>query len=66
MNSGIREPKNLEGRIVGVNRGYTVTTGLWARGILHSEYGVDLSKISWAPTNDEHVAEYKYPANVDL
>ena len=25
--SGIREPKDLEGRRVGVNRGYTVTTG---------------------------------------
>ncbi len=30
--SGIRTPKDLEGRKVGVNRGYTVTTGLWARG----------------------------------
>ena len=32
--SAIREPKDLEGRRVGVNRGYTVTTGVWARGIL--------------------------------
>src|SRR5579862_6434718 len=29
--SGIKSPKDLEGRRVGVNRGYTVTTGLWAR-----------------------------------
>jgi len=63
--SGIRQPKDLEGRKVGVNRGYTVTTGLWARGILQSEYGVDLSKITWIPTDDEHVAEFKGPANVD-
>lgn len=63
--SGIRKPKDLEGRKVGVNRGYTVTTGLWARGILQSEYGVDLSKITWIPTDDEHVAEFKGPANVD-
>src|SRR5262245_15890567 len=27
--SGIRTPKDLEGKRVGVNRGYTVTTGLW-------------------------------------
>src|SRR3954469_14373125 len=27
-------PPDLEGRKVGVNRGYTVTTGVWARGIL--------------------------------
>ena len=42
--SGIRAPKDLEGRKVGVNRGYTVTTGLWARGMLQSEYGVDLEQ----------------------
>jgi 4,5-dihydroxyphthalate decarboxylase len=63
--SGIRTPKDLEGRKVGVNRGYTVTTGLWARGILQSEYGVDLNKVQWIPTDDEHVAEFKAPANVD-
>jgi 4,5-dihydroxyphthalate decarboxylase len=65
VNSGIKTPKDLEGRTVGVNRGYTVTTGLWARGILHTEYGVDLETITWAATDDEHVAEYKPPANVD-
>lgn len=65
VNSGITKPKDLEGRTVGVNRGYTVTTGLWARGILQTEYGVDLNKITWAPTDDEHVAEYKAPPNVD-
>ena len=65
MNSGITKPKDLEGRTVAVNRGYTVTTGLWARGILETEYGVDLKKITWAPTDDEHVAEYKAPSNVD-
>jgi 4,5-dihydroxyphthalate decarboxylase len=63
--SDIREPKDLEGRMVGVNRGYTVTTGIWARGILASEYGVDLESITWAATDDEHVAEFKAPANVD-
>jgi 4,5-dihydroxyphthalate decarboxylase len=65
VQSGIRIPQDLEGRTVGVNRGYTVTTGTWARGILESEYGVDLSKITWAPTNDEHVPEFHAPANVD-
>ncbi len=63
--SGIRTPKDLEGRKVGVNRGYTVTTGLWARGILQSEYGVDLNKVTWVPTDDEHVLGFEYPPNVD-
>jgi 4,5-dihydroxyphthalate decarboxylase len=64
INSGIRSPKDLEGKRVGVNRGYTVTTGVWARGILQQEYGVDLSKITWVLSGDEHVAEYRPPANV--
>ncbi len=62
--AGIAKPKDLEGKKVGVNRGYTVTTGVWARGILQNEYGVDLSKITWVLSGDEHVAEYKPPANV--
>src|SRR6266699_5408838 len=62
--SGIKSPKDLEGRKVGVNRGYTVTTGLWARSILQDEHGVDLSKITWVLSGDEHVAEYRPPKNV--
>jgi 4,5-dihydroxyphthalate decarboxylase len=62
--AGIRHPKDLEGRRVGVNRGYTVTTGLWARSVLQHQYGVDLKKITWVLSGDEHVAEYRPPANV--
>ena len=62
--AGIRSPKDLEGRKVGVNRGYTVTTGLWARSILQQEHGVDLSKVTWVLSGDEHVAEYRPPGNV--
>ena len=62
--AGIRTPKDLEGRRVGVNRGYTVTTGVWARSVLQDEYGVDLQKITWVLSGDEHVAEYRPPANV--
>jgi 4,5-dihydroxyphthalate decarboxylase len=62
--SDLQGPTDLEGRLVGVNRGYTVTTGVWARGVLQDEYGVDLSKVTWAPSGDEHVAEYRPPPNV--
>ena len=62
--AGIARPKDLEGKRVGVNRGYTVTTGLWARNILARQYGVDLSKITWVLSGDEHVAEFQPPANV--
>jgi 4,5-dihydroxyphthalate decarboxylase len=62
--AGIRTPKDLEGKRVGVNRGYTVTTGVWARSILQDEHGVDLRKVTWVLSGDEHVAEYRPPANV--
>jgi len=60
----VRSPKELEGKRVGVNRGYTVTTGVWARAILQEEYGVDLSKITWVLSGDEHVQDYQPPPNV--
>jgi 4,5-dihydroxyphthalate decarboxylase len=62
--AGIATPKDLEGKKVGVNRGYTVTTGVWARGVLQTEYGVDLDRVTWVLSGDEHVAEYRPPANV--
>ncbi|GAA3353048.1 hypothetical protein GCM10017744_004650 [Streptomyces antimycoticus] len=48
-----------------MNRGYTVTTGVWARAVLRDEYGVDLSKVTWVLSGDEHVAEYRPPGNVE-
>jgi 4,5-dihydroxyphthalate decarboxylase len=62
--AGIGHPKDLEGEKVGVRRGYTVTTGVWARSILQHEYGVDLKKITWLLSGDEHVEEFRPPANV--
>ena len=61
---GITHPRQLEGRKVGVNRGWTVTTGLWARSILQHQYGVDLTKITWVLSGDEHVAAYQPPSYV--
>ncbi|MSQ23572.1 MAG: ABC transporter substrate-binding protein [Chloroflexi bacterium] len=63
--SGIETPKDLNGKRVGV-RAYTVTSGLWARGILQEEYGVDLDSITWVVNDEEHVAEYQLPANVEV
>lgn len=64
VKSGVKAPKDLEGKKVGV-RAYTVTTGVWARGILASEYGVDLDKVTWVVVDEEHVQEYRKPANVE-
>lgn len=64
VKSGLDNPRELEGKKVGVNRGYTVTTGVWARAVLQEEYGVDLSKITWVLSGDEHVEAYEPPPNV--
>jgi 4,5-dihydroxyphthalate decarboxylase len=44
--SGIRMPKDLEGKRVGVPL-YTMSAAIWIRGLLQHEYGVDLSRIRW-------------------
>jgi len=62
--SGITEPADLAGKRVGVNRGYTVTTGVWARAILALEHGLDLDSVTWVLSGDEHVESYRPPANV--
>jgi 4,5-dihydroxyphthalate decarboxylase len=44
--AGIRTPKDLEGKRVGVPL-YTMSAAIWIRGLLQHEYGVDLSKVRW-------------------
>ncbi len=44
--SGIKTPKDLEGKRVGVPL-YTMTAAIFIRGLLQHEYGVDLSKVHW-------------------
>jgi 4,5-dihydroxyphthalate decarboxylase len=61
--SGIRTPKDLEGRQVGV-RAYSVTTGVWTRGILIEEFGLDSSKVTWVVDDEEHVTQLQLPSNV--
>jgi 4,5-dihydroxyphthalate decarboxylase len=61
--SGIRTPKDLEGKQVGV-RAYSVTTGVWTRGIFVNEYGLDSSKVTWVVDDEEHVTTLKLPPNV--
>jgi 4,5-dihydroxyphthalate decarboxylase len=61
--SGIKVPKDLEGKKVGV-RAYSVTTGVWTRGIFVNEYGLDSSKVTWVVDDEEHVTTLKLPANV--
>jgi 4,5-dihydroxyphthalate decarboxylase len=61
--AGIKTPKDLEGRKVGV-RAYSVTTGVWTRGILIDEFGLDSSKVTWVIDDEEHVTQLQLPSNV--
>jgi 4,5-dihydroxyphthalate decarboxylase len=63
VGSGIQTPRDLVGHRVGV-RAYTVTTGVWTRGILQSEYGLDLDAVTWVTDDEEHVQEFRPPPNV--
>jgi 4,5-dihydroxyphthalate decarboxylase len=61
--SGIRGPQDLAGRTIGV-RAYTQTTGVWVRGILREQFGVELDKLTWITLEDAHVDGYRDPSNV--
>jgi 4,5-dihydroxyphthalate decarboxylase len=61
--AGIRAPKDLEGKKVGV-RAYSVTTGVWTRGIFVNEYGLDSAKVTWVVDDEEHVTSLELPPNV--
>ncbi|MDB5649319.1 MAG: transporter, phosphonate, periplasmic substrate-binding family protein [Hyphomicrobiales bacterium] len=61
---GIKHPKDLEGKKVGV-RAYSVTTGVWTRGIFIDEFGMDISQVTWVVDDEEHVQQLKLPSNVE-
>ncbi|MFN3657027.1 MAG: hypothetical protein ACK4UO_07210 [Pseudolabrys sp.] len=60
---GVLTPDTLPGKRIGV-RSYSQTTGVWIRGILQNDYGVDLSGCQWVTFEDGHVAEAKDPPGV--
>ena len=68
--SPIRKPKDLEGKRVGLPE-WAQTAGIYVRGMLAHEYGVDLAKIQWfqagvrEPGRVEKV-ELKLPAGVKI
>ena len=65
---GIKTAKDLEGRTVGIPE-WAQTAGIYVRGFLAEEYGVDLGKIRWLqagvdePGRTEKVA-LKLPGNI--
>jgi 4,5-dihydroxyphthalate decarboxylase len=61
---GALRPQDLPGRRVGV-RAFSQTTGVWIRGILWKDYGLDLGRVKWITFEDAHVAEYRDPPGVE-
>lgn len=60
---GINEPKDLEGKRVGLGyHGHTDLT--WVRGILSDSYDVDLDSITWITSDPEGVPHAPLPPNV--
>jgi len=63
-NKGIRSPKDLIGKKVGV-KAFLVSATLWTRGILEHEYGVPHKSIQWFAELDEDV-EVTLPPDLKL
>ncbi len=59
--SGIKTPKDLEGKRVGVPL-YTQTAAIFHRGMLEHDYGVDVSKIHWVQGALNHVGSHGNPS----
>jgi 4,5-dihydroxyphthalate decarboxylase len=47
-------------------RAYTQTTGVWLRGMLHDQFGLDLDSLSWVVFEAAHVDGFADPPNVRL
>ena len=58
--AGIRTPKDLEGKRIGVPL-YTQTAAIWARGHLAHQFGIDLSSIRWVQGAVEHTGTHGKP-----
>lgn len=57
-------PAELPGCRVGV-RSFAQTTGVWLRGHLQNDYGVDIGKVRWVTFEDAHVNEFRDPPGVE-
>lgn len=62
--TGIREPKDVEGKRFGV-RAYSVTTAVWVREFLARDFDVDLSRVTWVVDDEDHVQGIEMPGNVE-
>lgn len=60
--SPLSDPRDLAGKTVGV-RAYTQTTGVWLRGLLYDQFGLDPDSVNWVTFEDAHVNGFVDPPN---
>jgi 4,5-dihydroxyphthalate decarboxylase len=63
--SGIKTPKDLEGKRIGVPL-YTMTAAIFINGILHHEFGVDLTKVRWVQSAMNEAGSHGHPTVLPL
>ncbi len=63
--SGIKTPKDLEGKRIGVPL-YTMTAAIFINGILHHEFGVDLTKVRWVQSAMNETGAHGAPTVLPL
>lgn len=63
--SGIREPRDLMGKRVGLAE-FQQTATVWMRGILQQEYGVSLEKIQWFTWAKRSRMEVEMPKRYEI
>jgi 4,5-dihydroxyphthalate decarboxylase len=52
--AGIAAPADLAGRRIGI-RTWQTSAGLWARGILQDDHGLDLRSVAWVAQDEEDI-----------
>jgi 4,5-dihydroxyphthalate decarboxylase len=70
VREGIKTPKDLEGKRVGIPE-WAQTAGIYVRGMLQHDYGVDLARIHWFQAGVREAGrvekvELKLPAGVKI
>lgn len=64
VRGGASSPADLAGARIG-SRSYTMTTAVWARGVLSEQCRVPVDKVTWVVADEEHVPGTALPPNVE-
>lgn len=63
--AGINSPADLNGGRMGLQSWFT-SAGIWARGALEDDWGVDISSITWVAQGEDTLTEWEPPSWLKL